>query len=170
MDLNGSADPPNIELLIFQTTPFCNIDCSYCYLPNRQTTTRIPLSIVAEIARSIIDAGWLHDRLSVIWHAGQPLVVGPEYLEQLITACALLHQRALVQHCVQTNGTLINDHFCDLFLKRNVRVGVSIDGPRDLHDRHRLTRNGRGTFDAVMCGIEKLRNAGIPFDVICVLT
>jgi uncharacterized protein len=159
-----------VRLLIFQTTPFCNIDCSYCYLPDRQVKTRIEPRIVSKAAQSVIDAGWTGDRISVVWHAGEPLVVGPEYLERLIDACAPLHRATRVQHCVQTNGMLISDRFCDLFSKRYVRVGVSIDGPRDLHDRHRVSRTGAGTFDAVMRGISTLREYGIAFDVICVVT
>lgn len=107
----------------------------------------------------------------MVWHAGEPLVVGPDYLGQLIDACAPLHRATgAVQQCVQTNATLIDERFCALFNEKNVRVGVSIDGPRDLHDRHRVSRNGSGTFDAVFRGIVKLRAFNIPFHVICVLT
>lgn len=164
------ADAISTRLLIFQTTPFCNIDCSYCYLPGRQVKTRIEPWIVSKASQSVIDGGWVGDRISVVWHAGEPLVVGPEYLELLIDACEPLHRVTRVQHCVQTNAILISDHYCDLFSKRNIRVGVSIDGPRDLHDRHRVNRTGAGTFDAVMRGIETLRKFGIAFDVICVVT
>jgi len=160
-----------VELLIFQTTSFCNINCSYCYLPNRDTKSRITPAIISKTAQSVVDAGWLEDKVSVVWHAGEPLVVGADYLEQLIGACAPLHlANTLVQHCVQTNATLIDERFCRLFLRKNVRVGVSIDGPRDLHDKHRVGRNGAGSFDAVLRGINFLREFGISFEVICVLT
>ena len=161
---------PRVELLIFQTTPFCNINCSYCYLPDRLSKERIPLAVVSMAAQRIVDAGWVGEKLSVVWHAGEPLTVGPEYLEQLIEACSPLEQITRIQQCVQTNALLINPRFCELFKGEKVRVGVSIDGPRDLHDRHRTTRGGKGTFDAVMRGIDKLREYGIDFSVICVLT
>lgn len=161
---------PRLELLIFQTTPFCNIECSYCYLPNRLVKDRIPPSIVSKAAQGVVDAGWVGDRVSVVWHAGEPLAVGPEYLEQLIDACSPLQAAAHVQQCIQTNGILISQRFCEIFKERDVRIGVSIDGPRDLHDRHRLTRGGKGTFDTVMRGIAALRDHGLGFDVICVLT
>jgi uncharacterized protein len=169
--LQSDIESPRVELLIFQTTPLCNIDCSYCYLPNRHVTSRLPSAVVASAARSIADAGWIGDQISVEWHAGEPLAVDPEYLRQLIDACGPLYRGTDdVQQCVQTNGTLIDGDFCRLFIDKKVRAGVSIDGPRDLHDRHRRTRRGAGTFDAVTRGIEQLRSFGIPFHVICVLT
>lgn len=160
-----------VELLIFQTTPFCNISCSYCYLPNRDSKSRIAPAIVSKAAQSVVDAGWLGDKVSVVWHAGEPLVVGADYLERLIDASSPLQMtNTTVQHCVQTNAMLIDERFCRLFVRTNVRVGVSIDGPRDLHDKHRVSRGGAGTFDAVIGGIRALRDFGIGFEVICVLT
>lgn len=161
---------PCVQLLIFQATPFCNINCSYCYLPNRAATERISPAIVNKAARSILQAGWVGRRISVVWHAGEPLTVGPEHLEKLMDACAPLQSISLVQHCIQTNATLIDERFCHMFARHNARIGVSIDGPRDLHDRHRLTRSGKGTFEAAMRGVGKLRQFGIGFDAICVLS
>ncbi|HXJ94108.1 MAG TPA: cyclophane-forming radical SAM/SPASM peptide maturase GrrM/OscB [Terriglobia bacterium] len=167
----ASDETPRVELLIFQTTPFCNINCSYCYLPNRQAKERILPSVVSRVTQSVLDAGWIADQVTVVWHAGEPLVVGPDCLEHLMDACAPLCQNKIrVQQYVQTNAMLINDRFCELFLRKHVRIGVSIDGPRDLHDRSRVTRAGAGTFDKVVRGIAKLRDFGIGFDVICVLT
>jgi uncharacterized protein len=97
-----------VELLIFQATPFCNINCSYCYLPNRLSTARISTSVVHKAARSIVEAGWVHDRISVVWHAGEPLTVGAGYLEGLIDACEPLTGVSQVQHCIQTNAILID--------------------------------------------------------------
>ena len=171
MSPEGQSLSPHVELLIFQTTQFCNINRTYCYLPDRQSHSRISPSVVSTTAQRLVDAGWIGDQISVVWHAGEPLVVGPDYLGRLIDSCAPLHRaRGTVQQCVQTNAMLISDRFCALFIEKNVRVGVSIDGPRDLHDRHRMSRNGSGTFDAVCRGIDKLRTFNIPFHVICVLT
>jgi uncharacterized protein len=85
-------------------------------------------------------------------------------------ACSPLGNITRIQHNVQTNGILINSQFCDVFRTRNVRVGISIDGPKDIHNRYRVTRSRAGTFDAVMRGLDSLREAGLAFNVICVLT
>src|SRR5262249_7803412 len=75
-----------------------------------------------------------------------------------------------VGHSFQTNGTLIDDAWCEFLTEARVNVGVSIDGPRHLHDRNRVTRAGRGTFDKTVAGIRALRRHGVPFHVISVLT
>jgi uncharacterized protein len=75
-----------------------------------------------------------------------------------------------VRHAFQTNGTLINEEWCSFFAEEKVDVGVSIDGPRYFHDRNRLTRAGRGTFDKTIAGIRALRRADVPFHVISVLS
>lgn len=161
---------PRVELLIFQTTPFCNIDCRYCYLPNRKAKQRISPLTVSIAARQVAEAGWFGDRMSVVWHAGEPLAVGREHLERLVDACAPLQKVTNIQHSVQTNATLLDKEFCDFFKRKRIRIGVSIDGPRDIHDRYRVTRAGKGTFDAVMRGIDRLRESEMDFSVICVLT
>jgi uncharacterized protein len=75
-----------------------------------------------------------------------------------------------VTHSFQTNGTLINPAWCAFFAEERVNVGVSIDGPKHLHDRNRLTRAGGGTFDRTIAGTRLLRRHGIPFHVISVLS
>jgi len=75
-----------------------------------------------------------------------------------------------ITHSFQTNGTLIDDEWCNFFAEEHVNVGVSIDGPKHLHDRNRLTRSGRGTFDKTITGIRLLRRHEVPFHVISVLS
>jgi len=75
-----------------------------------------------------------------------------------------------VEHSFQTNGTLVDEAWCDFFSEERVNVGVSIDGPRQFHDRNRLTRSGRGTFDRTIAGIRLLRRREVPFHVISVLS
>lgn len=97
--------------------------------------------------------------------------VGPDYFEKLLDAATMPPDSDIkLQHCVQTNGTLISDEFCSLFVKVGMRVGVSLDGPKEIHDKRRLSRSGHGTFDKVMMGIERLKRHGIPFHTIAVLS
>ncbi len=165
-------DPPlRTRLLILQPTPFCNIDCDYCYLPNRDSTARMSMETVRLAAQRLVDDGLVGESLTVVWHAGEPLVLPPDYYEQTITTIAqIVGSGCEVSHSIQTNGMLINDAWCDLFVRHRIRVGVSIDGPEDLHDRHRKTRSGKGTHAAVVRGMELLRRRVIPFHVITVIT
>jgi uncharacterized protein len=168
---DGNAAYGHIELLIFQATTFCNIDCSYCYLPLRHKKTRIDAALVRSTCDRVIADGLIGGGISVVWHAGEPLVIPAEDWPTLLDACAPLTGAAQhIVHCFQTNGTLIDDGFIELFKRKDVRVCVSIDGPKDLHDACRKDRAGRGTFDRTMAGIDKLRDAGIPFDTISVAT
>ena len=167
----GADHLQDIQLLIFQATPFCNIDCKYCYLPNRSNTARIDPDLVRQTCEKVANSGFYQDSISVVWHAGEPLTVGPAYLSKLFDMCDPLASVAprLTQH-LQTNAMLIDGDFCDLFLESNARIGVSIDGPAHLHNRYRVGRNGNGSHEATMRGISMLRDRGIPFDVICVIT
>lgn len=159
-----------LKLLIFQGTPFCNIDCSYCYLPNRSDTSRIDVSTVAQTALRVVEAGLVGQELEVLWHCGEPLVLPLSLYEQYFQCIEEhLSGRCKVTHAIQTNATLINDRWCQFLRRWNVKVGVSLDGPKDLHDKCRKDRQGRGTFDRVMEGIALLQASGIPFYVISVL-
>jgi uncharacterized protein len=162
---------PRIESVVIQPTPFCNINCSYCYLPHRNVKTVVEQGTIAALFRKIFASGWANPQLTVIWHAGEPLVLPVAFYETAFATIESLRPSSLeLRHAIQTNGMLITPAWCDLFRKWRVGVGVSIDGPRRLHDAHRLTRSGRGTFDRTVAGIRVLRRENIPFHVISVLS
>jgi uncharacterized protein len=162
---------PLLETLVVQPTPFCNINCSYCYLPQRDVTSVIEQSVVTTLFEKVFASGWTGEGLTVIWHAGEPLVVPVSFYETAFAAIEKMRPAALqLRHSFQTNGMLITPKWCDLFKKWDVGVGVSIDGPKHLHDAHRVTRSGRGTFDKTLAGIRLLKREQVPFHVISVLS
>jgi uncharacterized protein len=162
---------PLLETLVVQPTPFCNINCSYCYLPQRDVTSVIEQSTVTTLFEKVFASGWTGEGLTVIWHAGEPLVVPVSFYETAFAAIEKMRPAALqLRHSFQTNGMLITSKWCDLFKKWEVGVGVSIDGPKHLHDAHRVTRSGRGTFDKTLAGIHLLKREQVPFHVISVLS
>lgn len=159
------------RLLIMQPTAFCNVDCDYCYLPLRSDRRIMSHETVAAAARFVFDANLQAPDFTVVWHAGEPLVVPPSwYAEAFARVAAEAPLGFCVPHAIQTNGMLINDAWCDLFLEHKVRVGVSIDGPAFLHDARRRTRSGGGTHAAALKGLRRLRARGVPLHVICVIT
>ena len=167
--------PVNVELaplglLVVQPTPFCNIDCSYCYLGHRSDTTRMDVATVKAIARFLRGVPLREPQLSVVWHAGEPLTAPIEFYEIAFLTLQAEARTTLFQHHFQTNGMLINDDWCELFKRWAVRIGVSIDGPKEIHDAYRVDRSNRGTYDRVMRGVAKLLDHEIPFTVIGVLT
>jgi uncharacterized protein len=162
---------PVMDTVVVQPTPFCNINCSYCYLPQRDVTTVMEQSTIAALFKKIFATSWTRAGLTVIWHAGEPLVVPVSFYETAFAAIEALRPTALqIRHSIQTNGMLLTPQWCDLFKKWNVGVGVSIDGPKHLHDAHRVTRTGRGTFDKTLAGIRLLQQENVPFHVISVLS
>jgi uncharacterized protein len=164
------SDSPSIRVVVVQPTPFCNINCRYCYLPRRTDTTVMTPSTVRTLFERVFASGWASDELTVIWHAGEPLVVPPAFYENAFqTIAALRPHSARVHHSMQTNGMLISPEWCELFKRWQVGVGVSIDGPRRFNDANRLTRTGRSTFDQALAGLRLLRRELVPFHVISVL-
>jgi uncharacterized protein len=168
IDAQESFDP--LGLVIIQPTPFCNINCSYCYLSTRAETRRITLETVEAIAKFLRDVPVSHSHLSIGWHAGEPLVVPRSFYERAFQCFATTPGMPEVRHSFQTNGTLIDEDWCDFFKRWSVHVGVSVDGPQAIHDSQRVDRAGRGTFNRVIRGISKLREHEVPFSVISVLT
>jgi uncharacterized protein len=159
------------RLLILQPTPFCNIDCDYCYLPNRNSTARMDLQTVKLAAERLLQDGLVGPELTVVWHAGEPLTLPTAWYEDAFSALrAMLGPYCNVSHAIQTNATLIDETWCVLFKRYGVRVGVSVDGPADLHDAHRRTRAGKGTHAKVLQGMALLRSQDIGFHAIAVVT
>ncbi len=160
-----------MEMVVVQPTPFCNIACTYCYLPSREAKSVIALDTVRTLFSKIFASPYPAPELTVIWHAGEPLVVPAAFYRVAFDAIEALRPPSLsVRHAFQTNGMLLTPEWCDLFKQYNVGVGVSIDGPKQLHDAHRVTRSGRGTFDRTMAGIRLLQRENVPFHVITVLS
>src|SRR5271154_1741759 len=100
---------PSIQTVVLQPTPFCNIDCRYCYLPQRDATTVMELETVVAIFKKIFESGWSSPQLTVIWHAGEPLVLPPSYYQAAFEAIEALRPSSLeLRHAIQTNGMLLS--------------------------------------------------------------
>src|SRR5690606_21655621 len=146
-----------LDLLVIQPTPLCNIDCSYCYLPARNNSKKISGTTLEILIQRILEEGLVNNHLSIVWHAGEPLTVGVDYFGKLIE---LIHAKTpgiTVRHSIQTNGTLINQQWCDIIKAYDIRIGISVDGPQELNDLHRVSRSGKSTFDKTMGGVALLR-------------
>ncbi len=162
---------PVIDLLVVQPTPFCNIDCKYCYLPDRNSKAVVAPQTLRNLFSQVFASGWVQNCLSVVWHAGEPMVLPIAFYRDAFAMIESLRPPDLsVVHSFQTNGTLIDEAWCAFFAEAKVNLGVSVDGPRHLHDRNRVTRSGRGTFDRAIAGIRLLRRREVPFHVISVLS
>lgn len=173
-DNNDSAFGP-INLIVIQPTSFCNLDCDYCYLPDRQLKNQLSLELIDPIFKTIFTSQFFRQDATVCWHAGEPLAVPISFYEAMFDRIAAADRQYnstpfKLRQSVQTNGILINQAWCDLFKQHEVHVGISIDGPAFLHDAHRKTRTGLGTHAATMRGIAHLQKYGLECSAIAVLT
>ncbi|HYJ87757.1 MAG TPA: cyclophane-forming radical SAM/SPASM peptide maturase GrrM/OscB [Pyrinomonadaceae bacterium] len=163
--------PAGVGLLIVQPSPFCNINCDYCYLPERTSHKRMPTSVLKQSIERVIAAGLVGERLSIVWHAGEPLALPIAFYEEAFEAIASLPiAQGKITHSMQSNGMLINDEWCSFLRAHDIKLGLSIDGPAFIHDAHRKTRGGKGTHAQVMKGVEVLRRHQLDFHVIAVIT
>jgi uncharacterized protein len=160
-----------IDLLIVQGTPFCNLNCRYCYLPDRGSNAKLDLETLRTSLRWVYAAELQRETFTVVWHAGEPLVLPVSFYEQ---ATRIIQEeqtpRCEVRQAIQTNGVLITDEWASFFKSAGFNVGVSIDGPEAIHNTARLDRKERGTFRSVMRGVEALRRNDLPFHAIAVVT
>jgi uncharacterized protein len=159
-------------MLIVQPTGFCNINCSYCYLPDRQDKRRMEIGTFRKVLENVCSSGVFPNQFTINWHAGEPLTVPRAFYAAAteIIADVELRHGLDVRQSLQTNATLIDDDWCRLFIEAGIYLGVSIDGPKSLHDESRKARSGAGTFDAAMRGVRLLKAHSINFSAICVLT
>ena len=160
-----------LSLAVIQPSPFCNINCDYCYLPDRSDKRRMDSSTLRKVVKGIFETDLVRDGITFVWHAGEPLAVPREWYReayQLISEMAPPNLR--ITHSFQTNGTLLNEDWCDFIQETHTCIGLSIDGPAHIHDAHRKTRSGAGTHERAMRGAALLRSRGIDFHVISVVS
>lgn len=163
--------PLEIELLILQGTPFCNIACRYCYLDDKDDRHVMSTELLETALQRVFESPFLGKSLSILWHAGEPLALPVTFYKDAFNRISRLQPHGLdVVHSFQTNAIAIDDDWCELFKEHSARIGVSIDGPAWLHDRQRVTKRGSGTHALAMKGIAALKRHGVPFGTITVLT
>ena len=160
--MRGIIDIPAYVLM--QPTTLCNLDCAYCYLPQRSQDHRMSVAVARAVADTVNRWASEVERFSVVWHGGEPLASGREHLAALMSPF-----QDGIEHHVQTNATLIDDAWCEFFLAHQMEVGISVDGPADLTTL-RTDRGGGPAYDRIMRGVAALRRHGIRFAAICVVS
>lgn len=153
----------------------CNLDCHYCYylktkhLYSKTGVFPMPDIILEEYIVQHIEA-CLEPVIRFSWHGGEPTVLGLDYFRK-IASLQRKHQpiNRRIANGIQTNGTLLDDEWCRFLAEEGFAVGLSLDGPRELHDRYRLTKGGKPTFEQTIRGYELLQQYRINTDILCVV-
>ncbi len=155
--------------LIVKLASRCNLYCTYCYWFRDANVDDLPAILTAE-ARSALPGAlrdhleWLGDgALSVVFHGGEPLLFGKERFSALCDDIghAVGADRDRIRFSMTTNAVLVDRDWCEIFRREDIGIAVSIDGPKAIHDAARVTRKGRGSFDAMRRGVACLQAAGL---------
>jgi len=153
----------------------CNLDCPYCFylhkteLLGHEPNARMAESLLAQHIRQYIEAQ-TGDEVVFSWQGGEPTIMGLPFFESVVALQARYQKPGQVIHNdLQTNGVLLNAEWVAFLKQHHFQVGLSLDGPRDLHDKYRPTKGGTPTFDKVMQAAAMLAQAEVPFALLCVV-
>ena len=167
-----TRSPPGFHLLAKPSGSTCNIDCAYCFFLSKEALYPNDKHRMSEVTldayiRQLLESHRTPE-VTVAWQGGEPTLMKLEFFEhavELVEKYRRPGQR--VEQTFQTNGLLLDDAWCAFFKKHNFLIGLSVDGPRELHDAYRRDRRGQGTFDLVMKGWRCLRDHGVEFNILC---
>lgn len=161
----------SIKTVLIQISSLCNLNCSYCYVPNRKELQKMDLSTIEAIFKKLLQSNLTSNQLKVVFHVGEPLVIPIHYYETIfrIADSYNIFNKTIDYH-LQTNGTLINQKWANFFKTHRIRIGISTDGPDFLHNKSRKDWKNKGSHHLVMKGIKILQENHIPYGGICVLT
>lgn len=150
----------------------CNLRCEYCYyLDKSRLYESQPImddDLLKEYIRQYIESNDV-PIVSFCWHGGEPLMAGLDFFKRAVRYQRQFSKGKQIENTIQTNGMLVNDDWCKFFHDNNFLVGVSIDGPKDIHDHYRRNAAGHATFDRVMQSIERLARNRVEFNTLSVV-
>ena len=153
----------------------CNLDCHYCYYLKKEhlypegESFRMPNDILEAYIAQHIDAS-PETVVRFSWHGGEPTVLGLDYFRRIVEL-QRKHKspNQRIVNGIQTNGTLLDEEWCLFLAKMSFAVGLSLDGPPEMHDQHRVTKDGKPTHEQTMRGYKLLQEHGVYTEVLCVV-
>jgi uncharacterized protein len=164
--------PPAFHLLAKPTGAICNLDCEYCFFLSKEmlypgSRFRMADDLLESYLRQLIEAHARSPEVTVAWQGGEPTMMGLDFFRrslELAEKHRMPHQR--IAYTIQTNATLIDEEWAAFFKENGFLVGVSIDGPKEIHDTYRVDKGGKGSFDRVMAGLSHLRERGVEWNAL----
>jgi len=163
--------PPAVHILAKPTGAICNLACSYCFFLDKELLYegdrfRMSDQLLDQHIRQLIEA---HDvpQVTVAWQGGEPTLMGVDFYRRSIELQdEYAEPGTAFLNTMQTNGTLLNDEWCEFYRENDFLIGISIDGPRALHDAYRVYKRGEGSFGKVMRGLRLLQKHGVDYNVL----
>lgn len=160
-------------LLVKPAGPDCNLACRYCFYTPKKALFPDSACRMSEAVLETLCRQYLRLRFPVnafAWQGGEPTLMGLDFYKQAVRFQAQYRtEEQSVQNTFQTNAVLINDDWCRFFAENNFLLGISLDGPQDIHDFYRKDHAGRGTYTRVLQAIERCRKASVEFNILVLL-
>jgi uncharacterized protein len=163
--------PPRIHVLAKPSGATCNLACSYCFFLDKEllypsSKFRMSLETLETYIRQLIETH-RSSEVTVAWQGGEPTLMGVDFYRQAIHFQEKYRRPGMTfENTMQTNGTLLDDEWCQFFKENNYLIGISIDGPARLHDAYRVDKGGAPTFDKVLRGLRLLQKHGVEYNIL----
>ena len=164
--------PPAFHILAKPTGAVCNLDCKYCFFLSKEmlypgSRFRMGADLMETYLRQLLESHQAPE-VVVAWQGGEPTLMGLDFFKRSVEYVERFRRPGQkVQYTIQTNGTALNDAWCEFFKQHYFLVGLSVDGPAELHDAYRVDKRGRGTFASVMRGWDCLRKHRVDVNILC---
>lgn len=152
----------------------CNLACDYCYyLEKSRLYSKESKPMMSDILLERFVDEYINSQTApqilFTWHGGEPLMRPLSFYRQAVDLQRKYGRGRTIDNCIQTNGTLLNDDWCDFFREHNWLVGISIDGPQKFHDEYRRNKAGGPSFQKVMKGVKLLQKHGVEWNAMAVV-
>jgi uncharacterized protein len=170
-----SAQAP-FHVIVKPIGPLCNLDCEYCFYLDKAamfkgSKFRISDELLETHIKDYIESQPTGcQEVGFAWQGGEPTLLGLDFFRNVVALQDKYRRPGMqIANALQTNGTKLDDHWCEFLREHQFLVGISIDGPEKFHDRYRKTKGGKGSFDQVSKGLENLRKHQVEFNVLTVI-
>ena len=167
----NQESPPGLHVVAKPIGPSCNLKCEYCFYLEKQALFgpgeqyRMSDRVLAAFISKYITSQPTPP-VEFVWQGGEPTLLGIDFFKRVIELQKPHMGLKAISNSIQTNGTLLTDEWCRFLKRNNFMVGISLDGPQEIHDRYRKGRKGSGTFDRVISGIRLLQEHKVDYNVL----
>lgn len=164
--------PSAFEVMAKPTGAICNLDCEYCFFLSKESLYpgaewRMSDELMETYISQLLESQ-RGDRVTIVWQGGEPTMMGLPFYRRMMELVEQYRPPHMhIEHAMQTNGTLLDDAWCEFLKQHNVLVGLSVDGPAHLHDRYRVDKGGKPTHARVVAGYELLRRHEVDVNLLC---
>jgi uncharacterized protein len=166
--------PVSFNLMAKPVGALCNLECNYCYYRGKMCMYEdSPYMMKEEVLEEYVKQ-YIRSQASPVvvfsWQGGEPTLAGPAFYEQALYFQKKYAGNKKIENTIQTNGTLLDESWCRFLKRYRFLVGISIDGPQEIHDYHRRGVGQASTWEKVMRGINLLRDYNVPFNTLTAVT